>query len=240
MNHYEFFEFLKKWRELDKYPPASAWPKTISLGGADFWSGLKRLYDRTLADNFEYESSLFFVEGNIFASEPFKGEQHSVSANHNLKVEYEKAYGEYYNRKTIIDGKVVKTEQMKPAQIPKEIKLGFFFNVHTHPVHYLNAGFGHTTNQNKTYGFFSDTDINSLLMSRSLLTCLVTDELWIAAKTDKAIKTIGTVGIQMLQNISNKAYSGDKFLEDTIKTEMKNWGLVFYRAKFNQSLQRII
>jgi hypothetical protein len=243
MNHSEFFDFLKKWRELGKYPPISSWPKTISLGSVDFWNNVKRLYDRTLADNFEYESSFFFVEGNILSSEPFKGEQYSVSANHSLRVEYEKAYGDYYNRKTIIDGKVAKTEPIKLAQIQKELKLGYFFNLHTHPVYYLNAGISDGSglqDQIKTYGFFSDTDINSLLMSNNLLTCLITDELWIAAKTDKVIQTIGTVGIEMLQNISHKAYSGDKYLEDTIKSEMKNWGLVFYRAKFGQSLQRVI
>ena len=69
---------------------------------------------------------------------------------------------------------------------------------------------------------------------------LVTDEFWLAAKTDRAIKQIGEVGSEMLQNVSNQAYAGDKYLEDVIRSQMQNWGLVFYRAKFGQVLKRVI
>lgn len=235
MNHHEFFEFLKKWRDYKKYPPAIAWPREIIWGGA-FWTNIKKLYDNTAVNNFEYETSFFYAEGNIVGTDPYKGERTSVKAGHNLNIKFIPKSGGYYDKQTLLDDKVIKLESVKAEKIPKEFKLGFLFNAHSHPVHYL----GDPENPIKTYGFFSDTDINSLLYGENMVAGLVTDEFWLAAKTDRAIKQIGEVGSEMLQNVSNQAYAGDKYLEDVIRSQMQNWGLVFYRAKFGQVLKRVI
>ncbi|KXK08360.1 MAG: hypothetical protein UZ20_WS6002000889 [candidate division WS6 bacterium OLB21] len=68
---------------------------------------------------------------------------------------------------------------------------------------------------------------------------LVTSEFWLCCKTDRVISEVGTVGEEMLMRITEEAYSGNSFLNDVIRTEMKNWGLIFYRGEFNGKLIRI-
>jgi|GEM_PF-3555621 len=233
MNHNQFFEFLKKWREYKKYPPASGWPSEIVWGGT-FWKNIKRLHEFTASNNHEYETSFFYVEGDIISTVPFKGEKEQVVSRHRLKVEFVPAKGDFYNRQIIVDGKVIKSESIKQAKIPSKINAGFLFNAHSHPVHFL------PDKKTKTYGFFSAMDINSLISSGVMVSGLVTDEFWLVAKTDKVVSQIGEVGVEMLQNVSDQAYAGDKYLEDVIKNQMKDWGLVFYRTQFGHRLHRVI
>ena len=235
MTHYQFFEFLQKWRKFNKKPPASGWPSKIELG-RDFWEGAIRLYKYTGSNNHEYETSFFFVDGEIISTPPFKGEESRVTASHSINVKFIPKDKYYYEKQIIADGKILKRKSVRVNKIPKKIELGFLFNMHSHPVHYLEQN----GQRLKTYSFFSDVDINSLLRSNYLITALVTDELWLACKTDKVISSVGEVGSSMLQRISNRAYNGDKYLEDVITKEMKDWGLVFYRAKFNYPFRRVM
>ncbi len=235
MTHYQFFEFLQKWKKFNKVPPASGWPSEISLG-KDFWDGVIRLYKYTASNNHEYETSFFFVDGKTISTPPLKGEKSSVTSKHQLNVKYVPKDKYYYEKQIIIDGKILQKESVRINRLPKKIDLGFLFNVHSHPAHYLDQG----GQRIKTYSFFSATDINSLIHSSSILSGLVTDEFWLVCKTDKTISRIGEVGMEMLQRISNKAYSGDKYLEDIISKEMKDWGLIFYKARFNSILKRVI
>ena len=89
MNHYEFFNFLQQWRKYAKYPPASSWPREIAFDKAT-WEGLTRLHKYTATNNLEYESSFFVVDGQMVASEPFKGNESSVTTNHALQVKYDR------------------------------------------------------------------------------------------------------------------------------------------------------
>lgn len=250
MNHHEFFNFLKKWRGFEKYPPASGWPAEIIWGEA-FWANIKKLYDLTSAINYEHETSFFYVAGEIISTDPFKGEQTKVKTGHQLKVKYTPTKTpRYYDRQIIVDDKIVKVESVKTEQANKSIDLGFLYNVHSHPVHYIeeprageisnSANVMSEAKKIPTYGFFSAVDINSLLVNSAMVSGLVTNEFWLVGKTDKVIKQIGEVGIEMLQKVSNKAFEGDNYLEDVIKTQMPDWGLVFYRAKFGQVLRRVI
>ena len=232
MNHYEFFNFLQQWRKYAKYPPASSWPREIAFDKAT-WEGLTRLHKYTATNNLEYESSFFVVDGQMVASEPFKGNESSVTANHSLQVKYVpgQAAG-YYEKHIIIDDKVVRKDYLETKDA-KEIDAGFMFNVHTHPVHNDFQG-------RKTYSFFSGVDINSLLLSPGLITGLITDEFWLAGKTDQALKTIGEVGQEMLERVTNQAFVDRNYLTNVVKTEMSKWGLVFYRAEFDRSLVRVL
>ncbi|KXK25829.1 MAG: hypothetical protein TR69_WS6001001435 [candidate division WS6 bacterium OLB20] len=116
--------------------------------------------------------------------------------------------------------------------MPDRIESGFLFNVHTHPDHTNSSG-------EKTYGFFSDVDITSLLGSNAYLMGLVTDEFWLACKTSSVIKQIGGVGQEMLMRITEETYESREFLADVVRREMKNWGLVFYRGTFSGRLEKI-
>ncbi len=267
----EFFEFIKKWKDLGKYPPSGSWPMTINFG-KDVWDPITKLYKYTKSNNYEYETSFFFADGDIVTTPPFKGERTQVNAKHKLKVEYVPSSGDFFDKLIFLDDKVVKKIPIKKSNLPKNIKAGYLFNVHTHPVHYLDKRtggkydvsldmqdskpknvigkfkelfFGNSFDPSnldyvvKTYGFFSDTDIRSLISSNAIVSGLVTEEFWLACKTDKTISQIETNGEEMLQRISNSAYSGDKYLEDLILKEMQNWGIVFYRGRFGSSIRRV-
>jgi hypothetical protein len=232
MRYNEFYKFLKKWKEFDKYPPKSGWPKQITLD-SDAWDGIQRLYNLTQMDNYEYESSFFYVEGDTFITTPQRGTRENVTANHSLQVKYEvNKKRKLYYRNVIIDGKTVSKTAVKPEKLPKKTDIGFLFNIHTHPEH-VNY------NDQVTYSFFSDTDIRSLLASSAMVTGLVTDSFWLAAKTDSVISQIGSVGEELLYEISEKAFAGEEYLDEIIRENMSRWGLVFYRGGFKKRLQRI-
>lgn len=271
----EFFEFLKRYRESKTYPNSASWPASITLN-SDAWNGISKLYKYTTKHDREYETSFFFADGDVVNTPPFKGEKSSVVSSHSMDVKFvpKDKDGKYYEKQILLDGSISKRISVKREKLPKKIQAGFLFNVHSHPIHYLDSRTGmpynpaldpesssfrkpglanflkvltgrykdprkENPNLTRTYGFFSDTDIRSLLASTGIVSGLVTDEFWLVGKTDKVVSQIGENGIQMLQNISNKAYAGDKYLEDVLKSEMAGWGLVFYRARFNQTLRRL-
>lgn len=271
MTHYQFFEFLQNYRKQGANPGVVAWPEKIELG-KDFWKGIKDIHKYTQRDNYEYETSFFFADGDIVNSLPLKGDKHSVSAKHTLNVKYEPAKDNYFYKKIIVDGRVVKQKSVKANNLPQKIEAGFLLNAHTHPVYYLDKitnkiiSFDEYRMQNrkndlkhrlmeflgmyrvsadddpnlqKTYGFFSDTDINTFIHSSALLTGLVTNEFWLACKTDQSISQIGENGVQMLHEISKHTYSGEQYIESLIKEQMRDWGIVFYKADIGASLRKI-
>ncbi|MDA9865583.1 hypothetical protein N9C96_02795, partial [bacterium] len=228
----EFYKFLKKWKEFNKFPPLSGWPKEITLD-TQAWSGIQRLYNLTQMDNFEYESSFFYVEGETFITTPKRGTRENVTADHSLQVKYEvNKKRKLYYQNVIIDGKVVSKKGIRPDKLPQKTDIGFLFNIHTHPEH-VNY------NNQVTYSFFSDTDIRSLIGSSAIVTGLVTDSFWLVAKTDNVISQIGEVGHELLYQISEKAFSGEDYLDEIIRENMSRWGLVFYRGDFKNRLVRI-
>ena len=61
-----------------------------------------------------------------------------------------------------------------------------------------------------------------------------------ACKTDQVISRIGEVGEQMLANITMQSLQDNTMLEEVLKKEIQNWGLVIYRGQFNTRLVKII
>ncbi len=232
MNYSEFYFFLKKWREAKRFPPKSGWPTNIQMSGSA-WDSIRKLYLLTNQDNHEYETSMFFADGDTYMTQPYRGTTNSVSAKHSIQVRFVPDQGrKVYNKLVEIDGRVVDKDVVKPEKLPKKTQLGFLFNIHTHPRHVNMAG-------QVTYSFFSDTDIRSLLSSDAIISGLITDSFWLVGKTDNVISRVGEVGEELLYKISEKAFAGEEYLDDTIRQNMSRWGLVFYRGHFGQSLLRI-
>lgn len=229
----DFVEFIKKWNKFGKYPPRTAWPVDVSLDRR-VWDTVTQLHRYTDSSGYEYESSLFYIERETIISKPLRGNKDNVHAHHSLQVKYVPDNpNNRYERQIILDSRIIQKDYFVPTQIPKQIDSGFLFNMHTHPTHLNNTG-------EKVYTFFSPTDINSLLKINSLLTGLITDEFWLACKTDRVISKIGTVGEEMLANVTRQSLYDDKMLEQTVKKEIENWGLVIYKGDFNQTLKKII
>ena len=276
MTSTDFFVFLKKYRELNTLPNSTAWPSEIGFS-SDMWKGIVKLHKWTDKHDREYETSCFFADGDVVFTPPFQGEHSSVTSSHNMNVKYvpKDKEGLIYEKQIFLDDKIAKRVNVKRENLPKQIQAGFLFNIHSHPIHYLDNRTGlpydpakdpeyqaqqqnfwrnflkvltgrykdpkrDNVNLSRTYGFYSDTDIRSLLASSAILSGLVTDEFWLVGKTDKVISQLGENGIRTLIEMSHKVYSGDQFLEDMIRTQMAGWGLVFYRGKFNGTVRRVL
>lgn len=232
MNYAQFFKFLKAWRDANRYPAATAWPREIQLD-AKAWDGIEKLHYLTGMDNHEYETAFFFIEGETYLTTPLRGSTNFVKANHSLQVKYHiSPRKQQYFRSVILDNRLLSKAMVAPNQLPRETELGFLFNVHSHPEHINSRG-------ERTYSFFSDTDVRSLLASEAMVTGLVTDSFWLVCKSDKAISKVGEVGEEMLREISDKAFAGEAYLDEIIRQNMQRWGLVFYHADFRQSLVRV-
>lgn len=229
----EFIEFVKKWNKYGKYPSRDIWPNEVIMDRR-VWEYVVRLHKFTDSSGYEYESSLFYIEKEVVISKPLKGNKDNVHAHHSLQVKFvPDNSNNRYERQIILDSRIIQKDYFAPSQLPKQIDSGFLFNMHTHPTHLNNTG-------DKVYTFFSPTDINSLLKINTLLTGLVTDQFWIACKTDRVISKIGENGENMLSNISRQSLQDETLLETTLKKEIENWGLVIYRGEFNKTLKKII
>lgn len=229
----EFVEFIKKWNKFGKYPPRTAWPMEVILDRR-LWEDITRLHRYTDSTGYEYESSLFYIERETIISKPLKGNKDNVHAHHSLQVKYIPDNTNYrYERHIILDSRVIQKDYFAPDQVPKQIDSGFLFNMHTHPTHLNNTG-------EKVYTFFSPTDINSLLKINTLLTGLITDEFWLACKTERVISKIGSVGEEMLANITRQSLNDEAMLEQVLRKEIENWGLVIYKGNFNQTLKKVV
>jgi hypothetical protein len=232
MTYSEFFVFLKKWRDAKRYPPVTAWPEQINLDMKG-WEGVEKLNYLTSMDGREYESSFFFIEGETFITTPLRGTQTEVKANHSLKVKYQIApKKQVYYRSVLLDDKLISNTAVKPQDLPKKTQLGFLFNVHSHPEHVNSNG-------EKTYSFFSDTDIRSLISSDAMITGLVTNSFWVACKTDQVISRVGEVGEELLREISERSFAGESYLDIIIRENMARWGLIFYHGTFGKPLVRV-
>ncbi|MBD3280655.1 hypothetical protein GF389_03980 [Candidatus Dojkabacteria bacterium] len=278
MTSAEFFDFLKKYRDLKTLPNSVAWPDRIGLSD-DIWKGIVKLNKWTNKHGLEYETSCYFADGDVVFTPPLQGERSSVTSTHSMNVKYvpKDPDGSVYEKQIYLDGKLAKRVNVKRKNLPQQgqIKVGFLFNIHSHPIHYLDSRTGkmydpesdpeyqrqkggfwknfvkvltgrykdprrENPNLTRTYSFFSDVDIASLLSSGAILSGLVTKEFWLVGKTDKAVAKLGPAEISVLMELSRKSYAGDKFLDNAIKSQMANLGLVFYRGRFHSTLERIL
>lgn len=230
MYEFEFFQFISKWRSSRRFPGTDIWPNTVILGTKtwDYFKSLKKLTDH---DAREYAISLFYIDRDVFATEIVKGTEGNVVSKHKLEVEIRDKGANSFERIFYIDGKKIKADFGK-SELLKQANAGFLFNVHTHPAENRRDG-------SRFYSFFSTTDINSLLASQMYMTGLVTDNFWLCCRTDTSVRSVGEIGDRLLTDISKGSFEENADLMELIKEKMQNWGLVFYKASFDQTLTRI-
>jgi len=232
MYYSEFYRFLKRWRQAKRLPPKTAWPPQIFLDD-QAWEAVRRLYNFTSLDNNEYETAFFYVGGETFTTGAVRGSNQSVSASHKIQVNFtiDQKFKQYYST-VEVDGNIISKKPIEPSTISAHSEIGFLFNLHTHPLHVNQQG-------KNTYSFFSSQDVATLLNGDNICAGLITDSLWLICKTDDSLATLGEVGEEVLQQISSSAFAGEEYLEKLIKSQMDNWGLVFYRAKFQEPLTKV-
>ena len=88
-----------------------------------------------------------------------------------LNIHHTQQEQDILEKKFLVDGKVIKKTDVYHKSAPKEIRVEYIFNMHTHPIH----DYG--------YSFFSKQDIDSMLSSGAIITGLVTDHLWLLMRS---------------------------------------------------------
>lgn len=221
----ELHRFLKQWRDLKKFPSSYGWAESLTLS-SHVWSKLKDIQGYTKKDGHEYAVSLYYVDGEVIVTPYTRGTPEKVTTSHKVEVKYSPKDKNYYEKKVLVNSKVLHKNSIPSSKVPKKIELVYLFNVHTHPI------------QGEEYSFFSGTDIRSFLSSNALVMGLLTDQLWLVGKTEKALKTLGENGESMLTKISHMIFRGEKDINKLISENLKSWGLIFYRAPLSGTLKR--
>lgn len=229
MKYSEFISLLEGSLLSGTLPKMSQWPVTIELS-KEFRELMQKIFDSTSLTGNEHEVSIFYIDGDILASSMLKGEKNKVEVNHNVNLAYIPQNNGKYEKQIYIDHKVVK--KYKVDKVPSKQVIKYLMNVHSHPKFKDLSG-------KDNYSFFSVTDIENFINSTLPVVGLVTDRLWLACKTEKTIKKVGTVGEEMVYFVTEGAYKGSDNIEELVLKEMKNWGIVFYCADFKEKLTRI-
>ena len=227
MNISELHKFLEHWRTLGFFPSSDGWPDAVTIP-TPVWEKFKDIMKYTSGDGYEYAVSLFMIDGETVVTPYTRGTRENVVTREGLQVKYVPKDKNYYEKQIISKGKIIRKETVKASKVPKQVKINYLFNVHTHPI------------QKDSYSFFSGTDIRSFLGSNVLAMGVLTDRLWLACKTDKSLKTLGENGEEILQEISQRIFDGTGNVEEMIVTLLANWGIVFYRGGINETLKKVI
>lgn len=223
----EFFKFLSNWNKAGRFPGRDVWPATITFG-TKFWSRISRLASLTKQDNHEYESTFFYVNDNVNSTEPVKGNEYNVQVSHKIDLDYDPRSTRL---EILVDNRRIDSLNVRADRL-KDQHIGFLTHMHTHPHDTSSSGA-------KFYSFFSDADLNSLLSSNMFMTGLVIDRLWLCCKTDRAVGSVGQVGLESLYKINDKLFLEENALDDLVRKEMQNWGLVFYSGQFDRALNKL-
>lgn len=231
MNFDHLVKIIRSTNRTGEFIQKDDWPEKIDLHN-HVWANILKLYTYTSTDSTEYELSFFYIGDDVVVSKPITGGEHRVSAHHSLEVNYQEEKGKYV-RSVFLDEVVVDVSVVDEVPVEQEEETGFLFNIHSHPIHLNYEG-------ERVYTFFSPTDIRTLLNSKYLLTGLITDELWIACKTDQSISEIGDREEQLLTDLTVTSMQDESKLSSQLKEKLSEWGVVIYRADFDQDLIRVV
>lgn len=206
-----FIEFYKKINRLKEdgiFPFEYNLPQAIALPES-FWKEVVSIHKMTLKDGLEREISVFMIDGELIFTSVIKGQETSVTSNHNISVKYlqHPTRKGYFRKEIYMDGSIYKRKDVYYKDAPKKVSIQYLFNLHTHPKHVFENG-------ESIFSFVSKQDMISQLQSKAIVSGLVTDKLWLFVRTNNSpdIITMDEVNITV----------------DTLKSEMK---MVIYCAE---------
>lgn len=201
------------WTETGRYPASAELPPAISLD-SDFWNRVTEIYRNTTADRHERAISVFWADGEFVLTESIRGETGKIDIPRQvIEVAYKPTSDNQYAEKFVtVNGKVYTRRKILWKSLPagRKIEVLSLFNMHTHPPHDVSTSGTDTP----WYSFFSLTDLNSFLGSRSVMTGMVTNKLWMLFKTANVkTDTSGVIEAELtpkvlLEQFGIKVYSG--------------------------------
>jgi hypothetical protein len=229
MRYNDFIKLLEKHTLAGTLPKMTEWPDEIELS-TEFKNMNVQLFQKTDISGYEHEVSVFYVDGDVLASSVLKGDKNQVKVNHSVNLSYIPQKNGNYQKEIYIDSKLVKKASVKSVPAKQVIK--YLLNIHTHPKFTDLAG-------KDSYSFFSVVDVEGFIGAAYPVIGVITSKLWLACKTDKSVKKIGSVGEEMVYFVTEGMYKGKGNMEELVLKEMKNWGLVFYSGELNGNLYRV-
>ncbi len=172
------------WTNSRVYPAYYELPAGISFS-PEFWNRVNEIYRHTQSDGHERAVSVFWADDDFVLTESVRGDTSQVNIpGQTVQVAYKKTGSQQFAEKVVsVNGTVYSSKSVEWRSVPrdKKIEVLFLFNMHTHPPHNAMSG----SNSTSLYSYFSLTDINSFLQSNAVLTGMISDKLWLLAKTNE-------------------------------------------------------
>lgn len=204
---YRLYTKLKQWAKEGTLPWEHELPQSISFEST-FWKKVIEIHKATKGDDYERAFSVFWADGELVITGVTKGSTSSVTTNSVVGVKYSPSRHKGYLTKTItVDSNTYSTKEVYHKNVPSQLEVKYLFNVHTHPRKVIN--------NNDYYGFFSITDLNSLINSNAIITGMITDKFWLLVKTNKSPKALNNYEQNevntnsLIEKIRLGVYSGD-------------------------------
>lgn len=222
---YKLYTKLTRWSLEKTLPYEYELPDSISFDEG-FWKRITQIHNETKNDNFERAFAIFWADGELIITGTTKGTTSSVTTNSIVTVKYSQSrHKGYLTKQIIVDSEIYSSKDVYFKNVPSKIEVKYLFNIHTHPVHMING--------QERYGFFSFTDINTLVNSNAIITGMIGDKLWILFKTNKTPKVLNNyeeseISIESLtEKIKLGVYSGEfgkKLIRHRITTQAGSIG----------------
>lgn len=175
---YSLREKIGYWSNSRNYSSYFELPAALSFS-PEFWTRVKEIFRHTSGDKHERAITVWWADGEFVLTESIRGQEQRVNIpKQKISVKYNPIRGTTRaDRIVTVNGKVYakRTVELATLKNVKKLEVKYLFNMHTHPPHDHEGG--------PIYSFSSGTDIKSFLSSSAGMTGLVTDHLWILAKT---------------------------------------------------------
>lgn len=207
------YSFTKLYTQLSKWSKAGALPYDYELPQVikfedSFWKKIIQIHNETKNDNHERAFSIFWADGELIITGTTRGTTNSVQTNSTVSVKYvQSRHKGYYSKQIFVDSELYSSKDIYYKNINRNIVVQYLFNIHTHPVHLINGS--------EYYGFFSFTDINTLINSNAIITGMIGDKFWLLFKTIKSPRILNNyeeseINIQSLnEKIKLGVYCGE-------------------------------
>jgi len=173
----EFYKKINRLKEDGLFPFEYNLPQAISLPES-FWKEVVSIHKMTLKDGLEREISIFLADGELIFTAVIKGNESSVTSNHNISVKYVQhpTRKGYFRKEIYMDGSIYKRRDVYYKDAPQKVSIQYLFNLHTHPSYIAE-------NEEKRFSFASKQDMVTQLQSKAIVSGLVTDKLWLFVRT---------------------------------------------------------
>jgi hypothetical protein len=225
MHFHDFIKFILEFQRVSKLPAPHRYPSDLRLDSYT-WDEIYKLYKFTSPYNYEYSSSLYWIDGDIIFTKPVKGSKTKVFSRDQLQLKYSPTKPDHFEKQILVNGKVIK-KVTNIRTIPEKPTITPVFTIHTHPKH--------VNHDREYYSFFSETDINTLFSSPFLCVGLITDKFLLACKHSQSSRNLSQEQKQILSQINISLINNSPLNAELIQ----DLGIILYSGNFRKQLIRI-